>query len=48
MEVNGDGATVGSSLGEALGDILGPEGEALGTDVTAGDPRAWQQRTYAL
>jgi hypothetical protein len=45
VEVNDDGATVGSSLGEALGDILGPEGEALGTDVTAGDPRARQQRT---
>jgi len=45
VEVNGDGAMVGSLLGEVLGDILGPEGEALGTDVTAGDPRAWQQRT---
>jgi len=31
VEKNGDGATVGSLLVEALGDILGPEGEALGT-----------------
>ena len=40
MEVKEDGATVGLSLGSSLGDALGPEGEVLGTEVTAGDPTA--------
>lgn len=33
-----EGATVDSQLGTTLGDALGPDGEAVGIEVTTGEP----------